>query len=232
MLGVGCANGFLPPTGDCRECFRAMTRLAFMLMLLLSGCGSLPQPFSKEQPLSLRDPLVAPPWETMVKAGPNASKEIDLETLTGRPPTAGPAPVDVAAAPPPQPEAAAPPADGRTAITSVAVVPVQGDGAKGNAELTEAMRDTLEAAGWTVRTNPAKDALTIKGVVQIGKAAGTTQAVKLSWLVAKPDGKALGTISQANAVPAGSLDAGWGPNARAATQAAAGGIFELIEKFR
>ncbi len=207
---------------------------ALALAVLLAGCGSLPQPFSKGQPLSMRDPLVAPPWQTMVKAGPNASKEIDLETLNGPTRMAQAAPVDAITAPPlPEPpDAKAPVSDGRTAITSVAVVPVQGDGSKGNRELTEAMRDTLTGAGWQVRGAPAKDALTIKGMVQIAKPAGATQEVKLSWLVAKPDGKILGTISQANKVPAGSLNGGWGPNARAAAEAAASGIFELIEKFR
>jgi hypothetical protein len=210
-----------------------MKWLALLLVLVLAGCGSLPQPFSKEQPLSIRDPLVAPPWQTMVKAGPNASKEIDLETLNGPTRMAQATPADVASsAPPPEPEAKAPVPDGRTAINSVAVVPVQGDGSKGNQQLTEAMRDTLERAGWKVRVKPAPDALTIKGTVQIGKSSGPTQEVKLSWLVAKPDGKALGTISQANNVPAGSLDGGWGANARAAADAAASGIFELIEKFR
>jgi hypothetical protein len=209
-----------------------MRWIALALVILLAGCGSMPQPFSKEQPLSIRDPLVAPPWQAMVKAGPNASKEIDLETLNGPARMAQAAPVDLASPPPPEPEVAAPLPDGRTAITSVAVVPVQGDGKKGNSELTEAMRDTLTGAGWKVRSGPAKDALTIKGTIQIGQPVGATQEVKLSWLVSKPDGKVLGTINQANKVPTGSLDGGWGPNARAVAEAAASGIFELIEKFR
>jgi hypothetical protein len=42
----------------------------------------------------------------------------------------------------------------------------------------------------------------------------------------------LGDIKQNNPVPAGSLDKGWGDNAGFATQAAAEGIFKLIEKYR
>ena len=42
----------------------------------------------------------------------------------------------------------------------------------------------------------------------------------------------LGDIKQANNVPAGSLDAGWGENAGFVAEAAATGIFDLINKFR
>ena len=45
-------------------------------------------------------------------------------------------------------------------------------------------------------------------------------------------GGKLGDVNQANNVPAGSLDAGWGDIAGAAVEAAASGIFELINKFR
>jgi hypothetical protein len=215
-------------------------RHLIFIVLLLAGCGSLPQPFSKDQPLSMKDPLVAPPWQAMVKAGPKASTEIDLETLNGplRAPqtaSADAAPQSSAQAPEPQPTPQSTPLptpNGRVAITSVAVLAVEGGGPKSNRELTDAMRDTLSGAGWTVRNTPAKDALTIRGQVSIAKAEGRTQAIRLSWTVAKPDGAALGTISQANSVPAGSLDKGWGENARAATEAAATGIFDLINKFR
>jgi hypothetical protein len=192
----------------------------------------MPQPFSKEQPLSIRDPLVTPPWQAMVKAGPNASKDIDLETLNGPLPQSTLAAQQTADVPPvaePEPEQKAEVPDNRVAITSVAVLAVLGDA---NSELTKAMRDVLSGAGWKVKSAPAKDALTIRGTVQIGKPQGATQQVKLSWIVASPDGKALGTINQANNVPAGSLARGWGDNARPAAEAAATGIFDLINKFR
>jgi hypothetical protein len=56
--------------------------------------------------------------------------------------------------------------------------------------------------------------------------------VALNWAVQAPDGGKLGDVNQANKVPAGSLDAGWGDIAGAAVEAAASGIFELINKFR
>jgi hypothetical protein len=200
------------------------------MMLFLAGCGSLPQPFGKDQPLSIRDPLVAPPWQTLTKAGPNASKEIDLETLNG-PTYAAQSPV--AETPPAsEPEAMPKKPDGRVAITSVAVLDVQGDSAQGNRELTKAMRKTLSGAGWKVRSSAAEDALTIKGKVIMGEPRGDKQTVSLSWSVLTPAGKNLGAITQTNDVAAGSLAQGWGDNAEAAAQAAAAGIFDLIGRYR
>jgi hypothetical protein len=212
--------------------------LLFVAAVLL-GCSGPRLPFEKDLPAE--SSIVAPPWEAFVKAGPGAEKELDMETLDG--PGAAPPPLiaEMEAAgqdaeladptPDPTPEPA-PEKKSGTVIKAVAVPPVQGAKGKGNAELTSAMRQVLREAGWTVVHAPAKDALTIRGKVNTGAANATTQNVKLQWVVTTPDGKSLGEISQANDVPAGSLDQGWGENARFATEAAATGIFKLIQRFR
>jgi hypothetical protein len=79
---------------------------------------------------------------------------------------------------------------------------------------------------------PAKNALTIAGHVVMAAPSGPEQKISLRWDVTTPDGKNLGDVKQANNVPAGSLDGGWGENAGFAAEAAATGIFELINKFR
>jgi hypothetical protein len=159
----------------------------------------------------------------MVAAGPGASKDIDLETLNG--PGKG---KDTAAAD----DTPSVTADGRLVIKAVAVVPVKGAKGKGNDELTRAMRRSLATAGWTVLNAPSKNALTIAGRVEMEEPSGNMQKVSLQWEVEAPDGKKLGDVNQANNVQAGSLDAGWGEIAGFAVEAAASGIFELINKFR
>ncbi len=197
--------------------------------MFLTACAGPQLPLSKDEPLTVAsDSLVRPPWEALVKAGPGAEKDIDLETLNGPQVTAAPVLADTHATPePPQPSAEPKPGD--TVIKAVAVLPVTG---VGGSELTKAMRKVLKGAGWPVIVSQRADALTLQGSIKIDAAENGQQMVHLVWRVLTPKGKDLGDIKQNNAVPAGSLDAGWGENANYAAQAAATGIFKLIDGFR
>ena len=215
---------------------------ALSLALLLAACSGPRLPFEKDLPAD--SATVNPPWETLVQAGPGADKELDLETLNG---PGGQFANSTAITPPSVPIEATPPkveekqqvakAENKpgkkgVVVKSVAVPLVQGAAGSGNIDLTEAMRQVLREAGWPVVNSPAPDALTISGKVKMAAAKGSSQTVKLEWLVTTPDGKRLGDISQANDVQAGSLDQGWGENARYASEAAAEGIFKLIQGYR
>jgi hypothetical protein len=205
---------------------------ALIFLILLTACSAPQLPLSKAEPLTVSpDALVRPPWETYVQAGPGAEKDIDLETLNG--PQVAPAPEALPAETPVAPEPMkTPPKPGDTVIKAVAVLPVTGAKGRGNAELTNAMRKVLKDAGWPVLSAPRADALTIQGSVVMDAAQNGQQPVHLTWAVHTPKGKNLGDIKQNNGVPAGSLDQGWGENAGFATQAAAEGIFKLIEGYR
>ena len=198
-----------------------------MLLALLTACGSLSQPFGKDENGKAIPSITAPPWEALVAAGPGAANDIDLETLNG--PDSVPPEIPVAEAQTTQPQK---PKSTGLEIKAVAVVPVKGAAGKGNEELTKAMRQTLTKAGWTVLDAPDRNALTIIGQVSIAPASGATQTVALKWDVQTPDGKNLGDVKQSNNVPAGSLNVSWGENAGFATEAAATGIYELINKYR
>ena len=120
-----------------------------------------------------------------------------------------------------QPRETIKPAPNTKAINAVAVAQVKGAPGAGNRELTAAMRDVLRDAGWPVRNKPGDDTLTVSGQVQVGKTQKGKQPVTLAWVVSDPTGDVLGTVKQANQVPAGSVDQGFGPNARFVAQAAA-----------
>jgi hypothetical protein len=68
--------------------------------------------------------------------------------------------------------------------------------------------------------------------VKLGPKQAKNQQVALAWTVKTPDGRTLGTVKQANTVPAGSLEGGFGENALFAAQAAASGIYDLVKKYR
>ena len=212
--------------------------LIFFALTLLLGCASN-LPLAKESPLpASQDALVRPPWEAYVKAGPGAENDVDLETLNG-PQAVASQPIETLPAetptqvPKPVKDTSATAAkSGGVQIKAVAVLPVIGANAKGDSELTAAMRKILKDAGWEVLPKPREDALTIQGRVAVDPALAGKQMVHLQWLVSTPQGANLGDIKQDNAVPDGSLNAGWGENAGYAAQGAAEGIFKLIEKYR
>jgi hypothetical protein len=215
--------------------------LYVLCAVFLVACSGPRLPFEKDLPA--QDAMVSPPWEALVEAGPGAEKELDLETLNGpggQFAGATPAPPPVVAPsqdsiveqqPKTEPQTTTEKKQG-VVIKAVAVPQVQGARGSGNADLTAAMRQVLREAGWPVVNAPAPDALTIRGNVKTATANGPTQNVKLEWVVTAPNGKRLGNIAQSNEVEAGSLDKGWGENARFATEAAATGIFQLIQGYR
>ena len=214
---------------------------SLVLVLLLVACTNPQLPFSKNLPsVGESQPSVNPPWDALVQAAPGAENELDLETLNGPqqaavtpPPDAEPQALPEIAIPPavaakPKP----PPAKDAVTIRYVAVPMVKGASGSGNAELTGAMRQVLADAGWPVLEKPQADAILIIGRVSMAKPSGDNQLVKLTWTAETPKGKRLGEIAQENSVPAGSLDNLWGENAGYAAEAAAEGIFKLIQQFR
>ncbi len=212
-----------------------------VLAMLLVACTSPQLPFSKNLlSAGASQPSVHPPWDALVQATPGAENELDLETLNGPQQVAvTPSPVvepqalpEIAAPPQVAVEQKPPPAKDAVTIRYVAVPMVKGANGSGNAELTGAMRQVLADAGWPVLEKPQADAILIIGRVAMAKPVGESQLVKLTWIAQTPLGKKLGEIAQENAVPAGSLDNLWGENAGYAAEAAAEGIFKLIQQFR
>ncbi|MBG1230977.1 hypothetical protein [Aestuariivirga litoralis] len=229
-----------------------MKALLVIAALLLAACTDGSSLLEKPAPQQVTsDSLVTPPWQTMVRAGPGAEKDIDYETLDGvpQPSTDAPPPLSTADMAQAKPEAlpldtkpAAPAPDAKptakpdakpgTAINAVAVVAVTGGSAQGSKDLTLAMRKVLRDAGWPVVDKPRPDALIIRGKVALDAANGPSQAVHITWAIASPKGKDLGVVSQNNDVPAHSLDGAWGQTADFAAQAASDGIFKLIAQYR
>lgn len=177
-----------------------------------------------------------PPRDHLVEAGQGAEQQIDFETLHGPGMVAGAEP-PADSRPPPAEEPATDrdvetQAASSDSIQGVAVTGVEGAGATGNGELAAAMARVLTDAGWPVRDSAGKNTLAIQGNVTLSAPDGPSQKVALRWTVMAPDGKVLGAVEQANDIPAGSLDSGWGKAADYAALAAADGIFDLVDKLR
>ena len=176
--------------------------------------------------------LVAPPDDPALASAyteplPNEAKMAEAVTAPAAPQDSA-----VASSEPQTTSEAKPATAGGVQIRAVAVMPVKGSPGGGDAELTAAMRKTLSAAGWPVVTKRAPDALTIVGRVKIAAKGTANQQVSVRWEVQSPDGKMLGDVKQANDVPRGALDGSWGPAAFAVAEAAATGIFDIVNRFQ
>jgi hypothetical protein len=134
------------------------------------------------------------------------------------------------------PAAAAPPAQASTTTGSIgrdgpvtAVVPsVTGAPGDGSKSLTAAIQRELTSKGVAVSDKPATVAYRVEGTVTVGEAKQGKQPIHIEWLVRDPQGKKLGTVSQRNEIPEGSLDGEWGKTADQAAGAAAQGIVKLL----
>lgn len=111
----------------------------------------------------------------------------------------------------------------------LAMVPsVTGAPGDGSAALSAALQKELVGSGISMTDSTAAQAYRVEGKVTIGADKGGKQPIEISWVVKDPQGKKLGTVSQKNEIPQGSLDGAWGKTADAAAAAAAQGIVKLI----
>lgn len=118
----------------------------------------------------------------------------------------------------------------------LAIVPaVTGAPGDGNKSLTAAIQRELAVKGISIAEDkpikgnkPTKGAYRIECSVTVGEAKDGKQPIHIEWLVRNPQGKKLGTVSQINEIPAGSLDGAWEGTADQAAGAAAQGIVKLF----
>lgn len=111
-----------------------------------------------------------------------------------------------------------------------ALVPgVSGAPGDGGLSLTSAIQRELSKSGVALTTTPGGTATyKVEGKVAMGQGKDGKQPIQIDWTVVDPAGKKLGTVSQKNEIPQGSLDGAWGKTADAAAQAAAQGIVKLL----
>ncbi|MBX9589603.1 MAG: hypothetical protein K2X43_09875 [Hyphomonadaceae bacterium] len=164
-------------------------------------------------------------------AGVGGQKEDAHHTAARAPRPA--AKTNVAAAPPPPPP---PPPSSQTTGSinreagpvSALVPAVTGAPGDGGTSLTAAIQRELQGKGVPLANGPSASAYRVEGAVTLGAAREGKQAIQIEWVVKDPQGKRLGTVSQKNDIPEGSLDGAWGRTADQAAGAAVQGIAKLL----
>ena len=115
------------------------------------------------------------------------------------------------------------PASLTTIVPSVTGAP--GDGSQA---LSSALQKELSRNGVAQSDTASAQTYRVEGKVSVGPDKDGKQPIEISWNVKDPQGKKLGTVTQKNEIPQGSLDGAWGKTADAAAAAAAQGIIKLL----
>lgn len=138
------------------------------------------------------------------------------------------APAAVAALPPTQPATQTTGSIEPTGPVTTMVPTVVGAPGDGSTTLTSAIQRELSKNGVSLTSAASQSTYRVEGKVAMGEARDGKQPITIDWNVVDPTGKKLGTVSQKNEVPQGSLDGSWGKTADAAAAAAAQGILKLL----
>ena len=117
---------------------------------------------------------------------------------------------------------------GRDGGVSAMVPSVTGAPGDGSTSLTSALRNELSRNGVALSERPGGPTYRVEGKVKVGQSKDGKQPIQIDWFVKDPTGKQIGTVSQKNEIPEGSLDGNWGQVADAAASAAAQGILKLL----
>ena len=114
--------------------------------------------------------------------------------------------------------------------SGVLVAPVSGAPGDGRRSLTTALKKKLYGKGVKLANGAASNVYTVKGIVKLSSAGAGKETIRIDWQVIDPRGKRVGTVSQQNTIPKGSLNGPWGAIADAAAGAAADKLIKIIPK--
>ncbi|MFQ3623444.1 MAG: hypothetical protein SNJ73_07845 [Acetobacteraceae bacterium] len=117
-------------------------------------------------------------------------------------------------------------------LPTVRVGGVRGAPGDGNRSLERAIRQALAREGVVVQEGAAAAEFDLAGAVAVADLPRRRQRVEIVWTVARADGTEVGRVSQLNEVPMGSLDGLWADVAAVVAEQAAGGVAEVIRRFR
>ena len=112
----------------------------------------------------------------------------------------------------------------------ISIAPFAGAGAEAAAPLLRALATALADAGQDVVPPDAPSHLHVFGSAELGPVRAGLRELKLGWSVVWSDGREVGRVDQANAVPAAWLAGPWTALAAAAAEGAAAGISDLVFK--
>jgi hypothetical protein len=102
----------------------------------------------------------------------------------------------------------------------------------GNRALALALEGALRERGAKIERGQGSGLWRVDCVVTVARLSATEDRVKLVWKLVAADGKEAGTLVQENPVERGRLGRKWGPIAAFAAEAAADGMWQVLQQIR
>ena len=102
----------------------------------------------------------------------------------------------------------------------------------GNRALALALEGALRERGAKIERDQGSGLWRVDCVVTVARLSATEDRVKLVWKLVAADGKEAGTLVQENPVERGRLGRKWGPIAAFAAEAAADGMWQVLQQIR
>lgn len=115
---------------------------------------------------------------------------------------------------------------------AIAIGGISGAPGDGNRALAQSIKTALTAKGVRIADDFKGDGWQIECVVSVSALSATEDRVQLVWKLLDPAKKEAGTLTQENPVPKGRLAKKWGEVASFASEAAADGIWQIIQQIR
>ena len=122
------------------------------------------------------------------------------------------------------------PGKGDPVRLKISIAPISGAAAEATAPLVRALEAALASSGLDVVPPAAPSHLHVFGSAEAGPVLAGLRELRLGWSVVWSDGREVGRVDQANAVPAEWLKGAWTSLAAAAAEGAASGISDLVFK--
>jgi hypothetical protein len=109
---------------------------------------------------------------------------------------------------------------------------ISGATGDGSVSLSRALKTALTAKGVRVTDAASATGWRVECVVTLSALSATEDRVQLVWKLLDPQKKEAGTLTQENPVPKGRLGKKWGDVASYAAEAAADGIWQILQQIR
>lgn len=117
-------------------------------------------------------------------------------------------------------------------VVEVSIGSITGATGDGNVALAQSLKMALSAKGAKVPEASGGAGWQVACVVSISALSATEDRVQLVWKLLDPEKKEAGTLTQENPVPKGRLGKKWGEVATFAAEAAADGIWQILQQIR